>query len=206
MVHVYVPNKVTGSGFMHGWIPYMSIYPLDASGSRLPTPPVANYTMQRQIQDYFERGYLQLGMQKAISAAITDRPEGMSYRQACDLVYMQCRGPALMKLGFEPSAAGLALWMDSREPSDDLSSLSDDDFLPLVDAHNRIVALMSGQPPTRIPDALLMRQGGGFGSAAAADKAKMEREAQLKELAAAEEAAAAAAAVKADAEAVTDLS
>jgi len=205
MVHVYVPNVVSGTGFMQGWIPYMATYPLDESGARYPTPAIADYQMQRQIQDYFERGYLQLGMQKAIAAAITERPAGMTYRQACDLVYMQCRGPALMKLGFEPTAAGLALWMDSCEPSDDLSSLSDAEFLALVDAHNRIVALMGGNSPAKIPDALAARRAGsGFGSAAAAAKAKEERERELADLAAAEEVAAAAKAKAAEEKAKAD--
>ena len=57
----------------------------------------------------------------------------------------QVRGPALAKLGFPPTAKGLAEYMACRDPGDDLGGLSDDDYVPVVDAHNRIVQLMSGQ-------------------------------------------------------------
>lgn len=79
------------------------------------------------------------------------------------------RGPALLKLGFHPSADGLDAWMAARQPADDLSSLSDEDYVPLVDAHNRIVALMGGNNPANIVDALATRAAGvGSGAAAAA--------------------------------------
>ena len=38
---------------------------------------------------------------------------------------MKVRGPALAKLGFQPTAKGLVEYMDCREPKDDLSGLSD---------------------------------------------------------------------------------
>ena len=47
--------------------------------------------------------------------------------------------------------------MASREPGDDMSALPDEEFVPLVDAHNRIVMMMQGMSPARIPDALSLR-------------------------------------------------
>ena len=145
----------------------------------------------RLMQDggHFPHRYTQLSLQRAIHKAKNDRQEGVSYREACDAAYLQVRGPALLKLGFEPTAEGLAEYMDCREPKDDLSSLDDElcardpardsrprcgftrprrldgrahispraahgrRYVPLMDAHNRIVALMAGNSPAKIQDA-----------------------------------------------------
>ena len=58
-------------------------------------------------------------MLRAIKQAITDKPSGMSYRQACDAVYMKVRGPALIKLGYSPSAKGLSEYMAKVAESSD---------------------------------------------------------------------------------------
>ena len=50
--------------------------------------------------------------------------------------------------------------MDSRYSGDDYSDLNDEDFKALTDAHNRIVALMGGQDPRNIVDALAQRKAG----------------------------------------------
>jgi hypothetical protein len=69
----------------------------------------------------------------------------------------EVRGPALASLGFKPTPKGLEAFMASREPADDMSALSDEEFVPIVDAHNRIVMMMQGMSPAHIPDALSMR-------------------------------------------------
>jgi len=94
---------------------------------------------------------------------------------------MQVRGPALLKLGFPPNTAGLNEYMAVRQPGDDLSELSDADFKLLIDAHNRIVALMSNGNPSKTPDALALRKQGqsvDMGSAFEAEAEVEEEEAQ----------------------------
>eukprot|EP00966_Prymnesium_polylepis_P098047 2270657-Prymnesium_polylepis.1 len=59
-----------------------------------------------------------------------------------------------------PSTAGLNEYMASRYTGEDYSSLSDADFKELIDAHNRIVALMAGNDPRSIIDALKLRHAG----------------------------------------------
>lgn len=137
---------------------------------------VSTYATQRAIQDYFEDGYYQLGVIRAIASAITDRPEGVTYRQACDAVYLQVRGPALIKLGFYPSNKGLAEFMASRDPGDDISALPDEQFKAIQDAHNRIVRLMSGNDPRQIQDALAMRKAGTAAATSDAFAAEPEPE------------------------------
>ena len=70
---------------------------------------------------------------------------------------MEVRGPALAYLGFKPTNRGLEAFMASRDPGDDMSALSDEEFVPMVDSHNRIVLMMQGMSPARIPDALSLR-------------------------------------------------
>ena len=58
-----------------------------------------------------------------------------------------------------PPPKGLQAFMASRQPADDLDALSDEDFVPIMDAHNRIVALMSGKDPKHIVPAMKIREG-----------------------------------------------
>ena len=83
----------------------------------------------------------------------------------------------MLKLGFEPSNKGLQAWMDSRYSGDDYSDLNDADFKELTDAHNRIVALMGGNDPANIPDALAARRSGVGLSMGSAFEAEPEPEA-----------------------------
>ena len=112
---------------------------------------------------------------------------------------VQVRGPALAKLGFQPTAKGLVEYMDCREPKDDLSGLSDKKFVEIFDAHNRIVALMSAGDPTKIRDAMSARKGSGGAAVDMAAAFDMADDAVEQE----EKAAAEAAAAKATAEAAT---
>ena len=115
------------------------------------------------------------------------------------------RGPALLKLGFEPSNKGLQAWMDSRYSGDDYSDLNDADFKELTDAHNRIVALMGGNDPANIPDALAARRSGVGLSMGSAFEAEPEPEAPA-EAPAAEAPAAEAPAAEGEAAAAAEVS
>ncbi|KAL1500490.1 hypothetical protein AB1Y20_013147 [Prymnesium parvum] len=158
-VHVYVPNKVQPSmGYLQGWVNYMDLLPLDEDGNPPVRARVSDFKIQRQIQDYFEDGYYQLSVCRAIKKGIKEKPDAMTFRQALDLVYMKVRGPALIKLGYEPSNKGLAEYMASVDS--DYSGLNDSDYAALINAHNRIVALMGGQDPRLVQDALAMRSSG----------------------------------------------
>lgn len=158
-VHVYALNKVQPSmGFLQGWVNFVDLLPLDENGEPPLRAPVSDFSIQRKIQDYFEDGYYQLSVCRAISQGIKAKPQGMTLRQALDLIFMKVRGPALIKLGYTPNTKGLNEYMASI--NDDYSTLSDDDFAALMDAHNRIVALMGGLDPRTVPDARAMRQAG----------------------------------------------
>ena len=98
-----------------------------------------------------------------------------------------------------PGAKGLVEYMDCREPKDDLSGLSDEKFVEIFDAHNRIVALMSAGDPTKIRDAMSARKGSGGAAVDMAAAFDMADDAVEQE----EKAAAEAAAAKATAEAAT---
>ena len=179
-VHVYVPNKVQPSmGYLQGWVNFVDLVPLDDEGNPPVKAPVSDYAIQRKIQDYFMDGYYQLSLCRAIKQGISERPEGMTFRQALDLIYMKVRGPALIKLGYKPTTKGLNEYMDSRYSGDDYSDLDDARYKELIDAHNRIVALMGGQDPRIIQDALALRRKGeavNMGSAFEAEPDKEEEE------------------------------
>ena len=72
---------------------FVHLTPLDEAGQ--PPPRAvdergkASYAVQRQIQDYFEDGYFQLSLCRAIKDAIANKPDGMTFRQALDLIYMK---------------------------------------------------------------------------------------------------------------------
>ena len=112
------------------------------------------------------------------------------------MVYMKVRGPALAKLGFQPTAKGLVEYMDCREPKDDLSRLSDAQFVEIMDAHNRIVALMSAGDPSKIVDAMKMRKAAGGAPVVMSSAFDMADDAVEQEEKAAAEAAAASEAVE----------
>lgn len=176
-VHVYVPNKVQPSmGYLQGWVNFIDLVPLDAEGNPPVKAPVSDYAIQRKIQNYFEDGYYQLSLCRAIQQGITERPEGMSFRQALDLIYMKVRGPALIKLGYMPTTKGLNEYMNSRYSGDDYSDLDEARYKELIDAHNRIVALMGGQDPRFIPDALAMRRQGQTVDMGSAFEAEPDKE------------------------------
>ena len=116
-MHVYVKSASLANCYMHGWVNYMDVLPLQDDGTPLPQPPVADYAMQRAIQVSFavtcvtcviyvtcdplhtlraiqvsfEWGYTQLSVQRGLYKAINERKDGISYREACDKVYMQVR-------------------------------------------------------------------------------------------------------------------
>ena len=85
----------------------------------------------------------------------------------------------VIKLGYKPTTKGLNEYMDSRYSGDDYSDLDDARYKELIDAHNRIVALMGGQDPRIIQDALALRRKGetvNMGSAFEAEPDKEEEE------------------------------
>ena len=89
-VHVYVPNKVQPSmGYLQGWANFIDLVPLDEDGNPPPKAKVSDYALQRKIQDYFEDGYYQLSLCRAIKHGINNKPDGMTFRQALDLIYMK---------------------------------------------------------------------------------------------------------------------
>ena len=104
---------------------------------------------------------------------------GFTRHLLCGTLPSQVRGPALIKLGYMPTTKGLNEYMASRYSGDDYSALNDADYKELTDAHNRIVALMGGQNPSNIVDALAKRHAGeklDMGSAFEAEPDKEEEE------------------------------
>ena len=90
------------------------------------------------------------------------------------------RGPALIRLGYPPNTKGLNEYMATVDPEDEVHNydkLSDVDYKAIMDAHNRIVALMGGQNPANIIDALAKRKAGGGVDLGAAFEAEPEPEA-----------------------------
>jgi len=163
-VHVYVQNKVQPSmGYFQGWVNYVDLIPLDEEGEPprvlLDEKGNSSYATQRKIQEYFMDGYYQLSLCRAIKQGITEKPDGMTFRQALDLIYMKVRGPALIKLGYMPNNKGLAEYMATVD-SAEYVHLSDDEYKAIIDDHNRIVALMGGQNPSVIVDSLALRRAG----------------------------------------------
>ena len=103
----------------------------------------------------------------------------MTFRQALDLIYMKVRGPALIRLGYTPNTKGLNEYMATVDPDDEVhnyAKLSDEDHKAIMDAHNRIVALMGGQNPANIVDALAQRKAGQGVDLGAAFEAEPEAE------------------------------
>ena len=52
-------------GYLMGWVNFVEMEPL-RDGQRYPQPAVVDYAQQRTIQEWFERGYRQIAVQRAI--------------------------------------------------------------------------------------------------------------------------------------------
>ena len=61
-----------------------------------------------KVQDYFEEGYYQLSVLRAIRDRLNNIPSGMNFRQALDQIYLNVRGPALIRLGYDAPRAHTA--------------------------------------------------------------------------------------------------
>eukprot|EP00316_Scyphosphaera_apsteinii_P015606 CAMPEP_0119336890 /NCGR_PEP_ID=MMETSP1333-20130426/92880_1 /TAXON_ID=418940 /ORGANISM="Scyphosphaera apsteinii, Strain RCC1455" /LENGTH=394 /DNA_ID=CAMNT_0007347809 /DNA_START=83 /DNA_END=1267 /DNA_ORIENTATION=+ len=158
-VHIYIPNTMMDNGtYFQGWVNFMEMTPLQDDESPIPCKEKSEYAEQRQIQHWFERGYKQVSFCRAANEVMKSKDPTMNTREALNPLWLKVRGPALAYLGFKPTMKGLDAFMASRIPEEELDRLmTDEDYVALTDAHNRIVMMMQGMSPARIPDAMATR-------------------------------------------------
>ena len=48
------------------WVNFLSLEPLDAAGQPIVAAPKSSYEVQRQMQEWFEKGYRNVSLQRAI--------------------------------------------------------------------------------------------------------------------------------------------